>query len=189
MKLLKSNGFILIETLIVTVFLMSIFTFLYVNIVPLNERYVRIKNYDDVTSVYAVDEIRTLIARDTNFSSLIAGIDNLNVVYKDITNCNLYNNRTFCETLKKALDIVDNPNNEDLKGRIIISKYELTQLKSKIKTDEIFTENGDSFFREYINYLPKYTDKNISEGYRIFIVRNVLEAGEYLQKFANIDLR
>lgn len=195
MKKNQNKGFILLETLIVSVFMLSIFTFLYINIVPMNQRYSKTKHYDNLTSVYVADEIRYLIASDPNFDALVGGMDNLVVVHKDITNCNYYANTEICHALQTAfgitdVEITDGPT---LQGKIYISRYELTQLKNKINTttesERIFKGPNDAGIRDYINSLPRYTDSSISDGYRIFIIRNVQEDGEWVQKYASIEMR
>ena len=47
MKKLNRKGFVLAETLVVTVFLMIIFTMIYQNFVPLMGEYERRENYDN----------------------------------------------------------------------------------------------------------------------------------------------
>ena len=52
MKKLNKKGFVLAETLIVTVFVMTIFTLLYVNFFPLLGEYAKREFYDDIDSKY-----------------------------------------------------------------------------------------------------------------------------------------
>ena len=179
-----NNGFVLIETLIVTVFLMGIFTFLFTNIIPLNARYERTRNYDDVSTVYAVDEIRKMIKKDANFNSLTSGINNLTVVHKDITKCSIYNNKNLCNALLPSLGI-DGTNGVN---KIILTKYELTQVKNKIENNNLFETDNDIGLKEYIEFLPKFTDSEISQGFRIIIEREVSEGGVWVKKYANLEL-
>ena len=53
MKLLNKKGFILVETLIVTLFVLTLFILVYQNLVPSLGEYERMSSYDDVDSVYA----------------------------------------------------------------------------------------------------------------------------------------
>lgn len=61
MKKLNKNGFVLAETLIVTVFLMVLFTMVYSNFYPLIGEYEKRETYDDVDSKYAVYWIKKLV--------------------------------------------------------------------------------------------------------------------------------
>ena len=61
MKKINNNGFVLAETLIVTVFLMVLFTMVYSNFYPLIGEYEKRENYDDVDSKYAAFWIKKLV--------------------------------------------------------------------------------------------------------------------------------
>ena len=61
MKKLNRKGFVLAETLVVTVFLMIIFTMIYQNFVPLMGEYERRENYDDIDSTYSIYWLKKLI--------------------------------------------------------------------------------------------------------------------------------
>lgn len=61
MKKLNNNGFILAETLVVTVFLMIIFTMLYTNYYPLIGEYQKRETYDDVDGKYVAYWMKRLI--------------------------------------------------------------------------------------------------------------------------------
>ena len=61
MKKINSKGFALAETLIVTVFLMVIFTMIYANFVPLVGEYEKREYYDDVNGKYSTYWIKKLI--------------------------------------------------------------------------------------------------------------------------------
>ena len=52
MKKINSKGFVLAETLVVTVFLMVIFGMIYSNFYPLMGEYEKRENYNDVDSIY-----------------------------------------------------------------------------------------------------------------------------------------
>lgn len=61
MKKNNNRGFVLAETLIVTVFLLVIFSMLYSNFYPLIGEYEKRESYDDIDSKYAVYWLRKLI--------------------------------------------------------------------------------------------------------------------------------
>jgi hypothetical protein len=68
-KLKKNNnsGFVLAETLVVTVFLMVILCMIYTNFYPLIGEYEKRETYDDVDSTYAIYWIKKLI-EDSSYS-------------------------------------------------------------------------------------------------------------------------
>ena len=57
----NNSGFVLAETLVVTVFLMAIFVMIYINYLPLVGEYEKRETYDDVDGKYAVNGGRVLI--------------------------------------------------------------------------------------------------------------------------------
>ena len=61
MKNLNSGGFVLAETLIVTVFLMTLFAMIYSNFFPLVGEYEKRETYDDVDSKYAIYWLKSMI--------------------------------------------------------------------------------------------------------------------------------
>lgn len=64
MKKLNQNGFILSETLVVSVFLMVMFTMIYTNFYPLIGEYEKRENYDDADGKYAAYWIKKIIESD-----------------------------------------------------------------------------------------------------------------------------
>ena len=52
MKKNNQRGFVLVEAIVVAVFVLSLFTFLFVNVVPLVGMYERRLNYDTIDGVY-----------------------------------------------------------------------------------------------------------------------------------------
>lgn len=64
MKKLNSKGFILAETLVVSVFLMVLFTMIYTNFYPLIGEYEKRENYDDADGKYTAYWIKRIIESD-----------------------------------------------------------------------------------------------------------------------------
>lgn len=178
----------LLETLIVTTFVMTIFTFIYKNGIPLLAEYTRRYNYDDINSVYAADLIRNLLLVDGNFSSLTAGILDGEVTYRDITSCDLWEKRDVCNALKTQLNITNSPTNPSFDGKIYVTRYELSKLKNEIDKGNIFNGPNDRGITTYISYLPKYTTSKVTAGYRLIIVRDVLLSEGEQVKYASIEV-
>ena len=57
----NNKGFVLVETLVVTVFVMAVFSVIYVNFYPLAGEYERREFYDDVDSKYETYWIKRFI--------------------------------------------------------------------------------------------------------------------------------
>ncbi len=108
MKKLNSKGFILAETLVVTVFLMVIFTMIYANFYPLIGEYEKRENYDDVDGKYTAYWIKKII--ESNAYTLdpqdISTMNKWGFVRFECSNVSVENNQQeMCMNLVNALEI------------------------------------------------------------------------------------
>lgn len=188
MKRIGKKGFMLLETLIVATFIMTIFSFIYKNGIPLIAEYTRRYHYDDINSVYAVHLMRNLLLSDGNFSSLTAGILEGETTYRDITSCDLWEKKDVCNALKTQLNITNSPTNASLDGKIYVTRYELSKLKQDIDNGLIFNGPNDRGIKTYLTYLPKYTTSKVTSGYRLVIVRNLVLSETEEVRYASIEV-
>ena len=61
MKQIDNQGFLMVETIIVAVFVIGICTFLFTNFLPLIADYERVSDYDNVDTKYKAHEIRKML--------------------------------------------------------------------------------------------------------------------------------
>lgn len=100
MKKRGNKGFVLLETLVVTVFISSVLIFLFVQFNSLNANYKESNTYNNVKDVYALNSIANYIKDDW-------------VLYEKIKNSNSYINLSECENFtytdfcKKMLEKTD----------------------------------------------------------------------------------
>ena len=104
MKYLNKKGFVLLETLIVTIFTLIIFTVLYTSVVPLLGRYDTLSYYNDLDITYDLYYVKKMLLADSNYESIS------NLDYKNIT-CGSLNDIETCQEYFQALNI--NPPNGD----------------------------------------------------------------------------
>ncbi len=110
--MINKKGFVLTETLVVTVFLVTIFTFIYVSIIPLMGKYddmtYRNSNIDIVYKLYA---IREMIDKDSNKNIILANTFK-NLGRSDFADSNYYDHLIeYLELNDYLLVIADNINN------------------------------------------------------------------------------
>ncbi len=199
MKRIKQGGFVLVETLIVTVFVMSIFVFVYRNSVPMIGQYERMQKFDDIDSVYAADMMKKMIENYIDFTVIDQKLQN--ATYIDISNCNdttYYRDSSYCTKLKNNLHIDDT----DL---VILTKYNLsttlpgtnTSFRSYVNENEYFDSGKLSNFRDYLRtvadnepfYNPSDANNKAVGLYRLFITRSVpLIDGTTETRYANIGI-
>jgi len=110
--MINKKGFVLTETLVVTVFLVTIFTFIYVSIIPLMGKYddmtYRNSNIDIVYKLYV---IREMIDKDSNKNIILANTFK-NLGRSDFADSNYYDHLIeYLELNDYLLVIADNINN------------------------------------------------------------------------------
>ena len=108
MKKLNNKGFVMAETLIVSVFLMVIFTMIYSNFYPIIGEYEKRENYDDVDGKYTAYWIKKIIESDayiinTNGINMMNKLGYIRFECKDVSTNN--NQRDMCINLVNSLEI------------------------------------------------------------------------------------
>ena len=189
MKKINKNGFVMVETIIVAVFVIGICTFLFANFLPLIGDYERIEQYDTLEGKYKIHELRKMILREiendndlqsiftdylsssTNhrYQNYTRNIGGIPVVQNEL--CDKVNSKSYCNKLlsKNFLDVKE----------VIVTKFKLGTFKSEVKSSDDFNRS----LKEYVNYLPNYSkySSKYDSYYRIILVFN---NGE----FANIEV-
>lgn len=189
MKMLNKNGFILVETLIVTLFVLTIFILVYQNLVPSIGTYQSMTNYDDVDSVYAANTFKQGLLKYGNLDYINEYL--ASNTYLDITDCSntdIYKNTTYCEKLKKNLSITDD-------DYIFITNYDISSFRTTVKEKEFFDISKLSGFRDYISTVSNtesFYNKDTSEivgKYRIFMTRTVTNSDQTTTvKYVNLGV-
>ena len=97
---MKNNkGFVLTETLVVTVFLVTIFTFIYVSIIPLMGKYEDLISHNsNIDIVYKLYNIRKLMKEDDSKYSMT------NYSINQIT-CSSFANLNYCNKMMDYLEL------------------------------------------------------------------------------------
>lgn len=108
MKKLNTRGFALVETLIVSVFVMGIFILLYTNFYPLIGEYEKREGYDTISAVYKTDILKRYLSNSgvgetfSKKSKLDApgGIANAQIL-----ECDTLSSQTECKSLLQDLNV------------------------------------------------------------------------------------
>lgn len=144
----KNAGFVLVETLIVSVFIMALFTYLYTKIIPLSGEFEKRQYYDDLDTTYILFQTRKLL-KESNFS---------------FPSFQCYTSLDFPSPVKSYL--VDSGVN-----KLCITSYRLGEdVKENLK--QTFSERA---WQDYIDYLPDFSYKdetynNFYQGYSRMII-------------------
>ena len=132
---MNKKGFILMETLVVTMFVLLTFSILYSNAVPLLGRYEEIAYFNDIDATYDLYHIENFLTKDPNYSKIF----NEN---EKILTCNdgdIYN-QDACNTLFDFLGI-DSTNDQ------------LVFLKTDFKKELMDDTNISAAIKDYLNYV------------------------------------
>lgn len=146
MKKINDKGFVLAETLVVTVFLMTLFAMIYSNFFPLIGEYEKRETYDDVDSKYGVYWLKKMIESpiydvtgDTDRETSMNEFGFVRFNCQDLTDADYV---TICKDIVKSLLI----NGCDKRGDncdIYITKYRIgkTNDRENIWFKNIVAEN------------------------------------------------
>ena len=176
MKKLNNKGFVLIETLVVTTFVMAIFAILYNNFYPLIGEYEKREVFDDIDSKYATYWIKRIVQDNSvDFSSRINTLNDSGYFIFDCGMVSDDSKKAICNNLigkeKNRLHVNYTGNTPHI--------YVLTYNTNKFKE---VVDNG-SFkggLKRYVEYLPVYRTPSLNNAqYRIVV--------EFRREIDNID--
>ncbi len=196
MKKINNKGFALVETLIVTAFVVGIFSVMYANFYPMMGEYEKRENYDDISSIYNANLFKELIekSKNDNDSNIKKKIDRVTTGEKIINHIPSYNysektEETYINSVYENIDEYDF--NDELKNNyyktlvknlnveeIYLLPYNIELFKSKTKNSYGF----DTQTQEYIDYLPEYKNNTYGLECRIIVK---YKAGENKESHSN----
>jgi len=173
---LDNGGFVLVETLIVSIFVMSIFAILYNNFYPIMGEFEKREVYDEVDAKYAAYWIKRLVQDiDVKFTT-----DQLNSLDASNTSspgyfmfdCSMLGSGTVKEkTCNRVLNASQVWFDKDASGNpvnphIYITTYNLKDFKTKIESSNDFSGG----MHRYVGYLPEYTIPSMNDAmYRVIV--------------------
>ena len=165
MKKSNKKGFILAETIAVSVVIMTSLVIVYTQFMTISKSYTRTFTYNSVNNLYLVNNVKEYI-KDDGFDKLIEELDNK--LYIDITSCptSYFINYIYCRSL------VENSNIK----QIIFTKQNLEELENNL--DDGLSEKMKQFIKS-INYDDVNNHRLIvefnDETYATLVVSNIKE--------------
>ena len=141
MKKEKKQGFVLLETLVVTIFVSSVLLFLFVQFNSLSKKYEESYDYNNVEKIYSLRNISNLILSDQSLYEKIGSDKN---DYINLSDCSLFTDVNYC---KKVF-------NYEIIDKIYVTKNTFEK--------EIFMDTDDDFY----NFISKISPKGV-EKYRL----------------------
>ncbi len=174
MKKLNKKGFLLAEAIVVGVFILTLFTVLFSNIVPMFGYYEANLMYDDIDSIYKIHLIRNMILIDSDIDS---SSDAINQIFGRISStygyysfsndniCNYLKNKNYCKTLlsEDYLNVKS----------IVVTTYNTQLLKNSLKSitlprtvenyiEEMQTYNSPTSYKNYKRLIVEFNDGHVA---------------------------
>lgn len=146
---MKKNGFVLIETLIATTLIATVFTVLYLEFGKINENYKNTYNNNSVEKLYAANNFKSFILG--NGYNDLTPLDS----YIDLTTCAQVTNTSQCTNLVNVLEV----------KKILFLKDDVNTLKTTMLNDNSISDNLKKFIKN-LNYV------SVPNGYRLIIEFN-----------------
>lgn len=151
----NNKGFSLIETLIVSSFVVGTLVFLFSQFVVLKNNYNRSFKYNTVQAIYKAKNIDRYLS-GIEYRNIINGVGNSSRGYVDISNCTTHiTNNNYCKTLFSKLDV----------KTVVVSKENLDNLKEDLNSNNPYTE---SFYQ----FIERQKEKITGSNYRIIVEFN-----------------
>lgn len=153
MKKSFKRGFIMAETIIVAIVVLTALIILYTQFISINNSYYRSFRYNTVDDLYAVNNIRNFIIND-NYENIISSLEDKN--YVDLTDCSTtyFKEYNYCKTLLNTLNV----------KTLILAYEDLAKLKDELKENNTLSEGLHTFIKTIPN------DKN--NKYRLIVEFN-----------------
>lgn len=184
MKKLNNRGFALAETLVVAVFVVTIFAVIFTHFFPLMAEYEKREVYDDVDGVYAAYFMKVVVENGVDVSSITGDSPFIKMLNCDTVTVEKANVKNICQMMFDKYNI----------DTVYITKYNLTDFKKYITETE---SDEDPDLEDYLNFLPYYSkeDNNIYESnYRVILKfkrkANDPDKGDYeYSAFSNMEVK
>lgn len=180
---LNSKGFALVETIVVSLFLMVIFGIIYSNFIPLIGEYEKREFYDDIDSKYAVFLLKSLI-EDADYKPNNINFSNGNYIRFECKDFSNDDKKALCKNIVKQLEV----HGSDVNGNnsnVFIMKYNITEFKTKIAQDS----SVSSSLIDYIEYLPNYNKESLNNAkYRVIARFHHTKNGNDYYSYGTIEV-
>lgn len=132
----KQQGFSLLETLIVSTFIVAVLIVLYTQYIVIQKNYDKTYLYNSVPTIYNTRQITNYLkAKEATF--VIQTLATTSNGYVDITDCANITNSTYCKDLFKTLEV----------KTVIIAENDLQKLIAELNVNNPYTENLYDFVK------------------------------------------
>ena len=171
---MNNKGFVLVETIITSVFVLSLFTFIIANVIPLIAEYDKLRDYDSIESIYDAHLIRKMILKsdERRATNLVSLPPEGYYLFDGAEICQYVSNQTYCKKLlsRNYLDV----------KKIILTNYVISDDFVSKRT------NFDRALQEYIKQMQRYNNTGLSPTQYRYERRLIIEFND--GRIVNIEL-
>ena len=158
MKKKNNQGFILLETLIVSAFIIGVLVFLYVQFSNIKRGYDESFRINTITGLYRAVDIKKYL-NSVGYDNIKSALSTSQIGYIELNSSQVNGDATYYDELIKYLNV----------KHILLVEGNMNKFKNYLKN------NQEDFINRYTNDFYKYISKvsvNSIEGYRLLIVYN-----------------
>ena len=158
----NNKGFTLVETLIVSAFVIGTLTYLFIQINNAETNFDISFKYDDVNDVYNTKIVCNFLV-NTGYSNLITNLQN---GYTRVTSSNIYGDSNYYH---KILEKIGTEYNNGKEKVWLLKESEISNIQSQIKNS---TLNDSNLSEELKRYISRYDADTNSNKYVVVIEFN-----------------
>jgi len=164
----------MVETLIVSVFVLTIFVLIYQNSIPMVGAYKNRERYDDADSVYNANLFRNLLLKDGLLYQQVTN-EVAKQGYMDLTNCGVFTNEFLetCNDLKEMIGVTS----ED---KIYITNWDIGVKGTETNKNLLQLSSLNRGLLEYVKYIEEQEQETSMYDYRLILSRTVYHVYEEL---------
>lgn len=158
----NNKGFTLVETLIVSAFVIGTLTYLFIQINNVKTNFDISFKYDDVNDVYSTKIVCNFLV-NTGYSNLITNLQN---GYTRVTSSNIYGDSNYYHKILEKIGTEYNTGKEKV---WLLKESEISNIQSQIKNS---TLNDSNLSEELKRYISRYDADTNSNKYVVVIEFN-----------------
>lgn len=158
----NNKGFTLVETLIVSAFVIGTLTYLFIQINNAETNFDISFKYDDVNDVYSTKIVCNFLV-NTGYSNLITNLQN---GYTRVTSSNIYGDSNYYHKILEKIGTEYNTGKEKV---WLLKESEISNIQSQIKNS---TLNDSNLSEELKRYISRYDADTNSNKYVVVIEFN-----------------
>ena len=149
----NNKGFTLVETLIVSAFVIGTLTYLFIQINNAETNFDISFKYDDVNDVYNTKIVCNFLV-NTGYSNLITNLQN---GYTRVTSSNIYGDSNYYHKILEKIGTEYNTGKEKV---WLLKESEISNIQSQIKNSTLNDSNLSEELKRYISIYDADTNSN-----------------------------